>query len=133
MFFARGQHADDDDADMVTEMLNCVGLVEEMPEHLMDAVTGLSGNGPAYVSITSSGLARGSQYPYPSFFRQKVQKMSSFKLETTHFYLICENKVPDFWTSHPPLGKKSNFGSPFQRILAVTLLFDLKHEYKEMP
>ena len=35
---------------MVTEMLNCVGLVEEMPESHMDAVTGLSGNGPAYVS-----------------------------------------------------------------------------------
>ncbi len=48
--FARGTHADDEDADMVTEMLNCVGLVEEMPEHHMDAVTGLSGNGPAYVS-----------------------------------------------------------------------------------
>ena len=48
--FARGLHAEDHDGDMVTEMLNCVGLVEEMPEDLMDAVTGLSGNGPAYVS-----------------------------------------------------------------------------------
>ena len=38
------------DGDLVAEMLNCVGLVEEMPEELMDAVTGLSGNGPAYVS-----------------------------------------------------------------------------------
>ncbi len=47
--FARGTHADSDDADLVTEMLNCVGLVEEMPEYKMDAVTGLSGNGPAYV------------------------------------------------------------------------------------
>ena len=50
--FARGSHVEDEDADRVTEMLNCVGLVEEMPEHLMDAVTGLSGNGPAYVSHT---------------------------------------------------------------------------------
>ena len=47
--FARGKNADSDDADLVTEMLNCVGLVEEMPESHMDAVTGLSGNGPAYV------------------------------------------------------------------------------------
>ena len=48
--FARGTHVQNEDADIVTEMLNCVGLVEEMPEHHMDAVTGLSGNGPAYVS-----------------------------------------------------------------------------------
>ena len=54
--FARGSHADNEDADLVTEMLNCVGLVEEMPEHLMDAVTGLSGNGPAYVSCLPSVL-----------------------------------------------------------------------------
>ena len=54
--FARGSHADNEDADLVTEMLNCVGLVEEMPEHLMDAVTGLSGNGPAYVSCLTSVL-----------------------------------------------------------------------------
>ena len=49
--FTRGSNADDSDGDLVREMLSCVGLVEEMPEHLMDAVTGLSGNGPAYVSI----------------------------------------------------------------------------------
>ena len=35
--------------ELVREMLNCVGLVEEVPESHMDAVTGLSGNGPAYV------------------------------------------------------------------------------------
>ena len=52
--FSRGSHVEEDDADRVTEMLNCVGLVEEMPEHLMDAVTGLSGNGPAYVRIVFS-------------------------------------------------------------------------------
>ena len=50
--FTLGSAANGEDADMVTEMLNCVGLVEQMPEYLMDAVTGLSGNGPAYVSIT---------------------------------------------------------------------------------
>ncbi len=47
--FTRGQNVSDGDADLVTEMLNCIGLVEEMPEFNMDAVTGLSGNGPSYV------------------------------------------------------------------------------------
>lgn len=37
-------------------MLSCVGLVEEMPESHMDAVTGLGGNGPAYVSPFSIPL-----------------------------------------------------------------------------
>ncbi|KAI0236718.1 Pyrroline-5-carboxylate reductase 1, mitochondrial [Lamellibrachia satsuma] len=51
--------ADDGDCDLVTEMLNCVGLVEEMPEELMDAATGLSGNGPAYGFVAIQALADG--------------------------------------------------------------------------
>ena len=48
--FTMGKHARREDAHIVSQMLGSVGLVEEMPEHNMDAVTGLSGNGPAYVS-----------------------------------------------------------------------------------
>lgn len=57
--FARGKNADDGDCDLVTEMLNCVGLVEQMPEDLMDAATGLSGNGPAYGFVAIQALADG--------------------------------------------------------------------------
>ncbi|CAD5120179.1 DgyrCDS8752 [Dimorphilus gyrociliatus] len=57
--FTRGKHANESDADLVTEMLNCVGLVEEMPETLMDTVTGLSGSGPAYAFVTIEALADG--------------------------------------------------------------------------
>ena len=48
--FSRGQYVYEQDSELVTQMLQCTGIVEEMPEILMDAVTGLSGSGPAYVS-----------------------------------------------------------------------------------
>ena len=53
--FTLGLHASRDDADLVAKMLSSVGLIEEMPEQNMDAVTGLSGNGPAYVSSVMLG------------------------------------------------------------------------------
>tara|TARA_A100001037_G_C15108865_1_gene617902 strand:+ start:1065 stop:1874 length:810 start_codon:yes stop_codon:yes gene_type:complete len=39
----------EDDMSLALELFSSVGIVEEVPEILMDAVTGLSGSGPAYV------------------------------------------------------------------------------------
>lgn len=47
--FVRGSSASDEDAKIVTNLLNSVGTCEEVGEYLLDAVTGLSGSGPAYV------------------------------------------------------------------------------------
>ena len=44
--YTRGKHATPADAKLVKGMLSCVGSAEEVPEKLMDAVTGLSGSGP---------------------------------------------------------------------------------------
>lgn len=46
--FARGSHATDRDSDDVRRVLGTVGTVDEVSEQLLDAVTGLSGSGPAY-------------------------------------------------------------------------------------
>ncbi|HEX7168305.1 MAG TPA: pyrroline-5-carboxylate reductase [Acidimicrobiales bacterium] len=53
---AGGTAADDDDLAWAQRVLGSVGTVVRVPEHLMDAVTGLSGSGPAYVFLVAEAL-----------------------------------------------------------------------------
>ncbi|MEM7435902.1 MAG: pyrroline-5-carboxylate reductase [Myxococcota bacterium] len=46
---AGGAHASDDDLALTTRLFESVGLVVRVPEARIDAVTGVSGSGPAYV------------------------------------------------------------------------------------
>ena len=56
---ATGSAATADDAKLISELLATVGLVEVVPEPLLDAVTGLSGSGPAYVFQIIEALSDG--------------------------------------------------------------------------
>jgi pyrroline-5-carboxylate reductase len=53
---AGGTHADDDDLSWAEAILGAVGDVVRVPERLLDAVTGLSGSGPAYVFLVAEAL-----------------------------------------------------------------------------
>lgn len=55
-----GTHATDDDAQKTYALMSSVGLALSVEERMMDAVTGLSGSGPAYVFIIVEALADGA-------------------------------------------------------------------------
>ncbi len=57
--FSLGGSATRDDAALVEKMLSAVGIAVEVPEGLLDAVTGLSGSGPAYVYQIIEALSDG--------------------------------------------------------------------------
>ena len=54
-----GSAAREADLAWAEEVLGAVGVVVRVPEHLLDAVTGLSGSGPAYVFLVAEALAEG--------------------------------------------------------------------------
>ena len=56
---ALGSKATSEHSELATEIFSAVGKVVRVAEGMMDAVTGLSGSGPGYVSIVIEALADG--------------------------------------------------------------------------
>jgi pyrroline-5-carboxylate reductase len=57
--YAAGAHATEQDMEKVSAILNSFGIGMPMEEKYLDAVTGLSGSGPAYVFMFMEALAEG--------------------------------------------------------------------------
>lgn len=58
--YAPGEHASQKDLDQVGMILGSVGLAVPVEERHLDAVTGLSGSGPAYVFLFMESLVEGA-------------------------------------------------------------------------
>ena len=56
---ARGERTTNDDINRVRHIFSAVGLVVEIPEAQIDAVTALSGSGPAFVYTVIEAMAQG--------------------------------------------------------------------------
>jgi pyrroline-5-carboxylate reductase len=59
--YSLAESATAEDGRMVAELLSAVGIAREVPEDMLDAVTGLSGSGPAFVYSMIEALAEGGQ------------------------------------------------------------------------
>jgi pyrroline-5-carboxylate reductase len=56
---AAGTTATEADLELAERLLGAVGIVVRVPEKMLDAVTGLSGSGPAYVFLLAEALIEG--------------------------------------------------------------------------
>ncbi len=57
---ARGSQATSSDLEIALDLFGCVGKTVEISESLMDAVTGLSGSGPAFVLLSIEAMVDGA-------------------------------------------------------------------------
>lgn len=96
---AGGRYAEDIHVSRTRTIFEAVGSVEVLPERLMDAVTGLSGSGPAYVymiieALTDGGVKQG--LPRPQAFRLAAQTVfgsAKLVLETGRHPAILRDEV----------------------------------------
>jgi len=57
---ARGTRASASDIEIALALFGCVGTAVEVPESMLDAVTGLSGSGPAFALLAIEAMADGA-------------------------------------------------------------------------
>lgn len=57
--YCRGRWTQSEDAELTRHLFSALGVIYEVNESLMDAVTGLSGSGPAFIAVVIEALADG--------------------------------------------------------------------------
>lgn len=94
-----GRHATAGHVALAREVFCAVGTVEEVPEALLDAVTGLSGSGPAYIymvveALTDGGVKQGIPRPIAArLAAQTVLGAAKLVIETGKHPAILRDEV----------------------------------------
>ena len=97
--FCLGGHASDDDADLVRKLLGAVGVVVQLAETQLNAVTGLSGSGPAFVyqvieALSDAGVCVGlSRDVAQSLATQTVLGAAKMVAETSEHPAVLKDRV----------------------------------------
>ena len=96
---AAGRHATAEHLALARAVFEAVGKVEIVPENLMDAVTGLSGSGPAYIymvieALTDGGVKQGLPRPIAArLAAQTVYGSAKLVIETGKHPAILRDEV----------------------------------------
>ncbi len=96
---AAGQHAKDDDVEATRRMFDAVGMTVVLDESQLDAVTGLSGSGPAYVfliieALSDAGVKMGlSRYNAQALAAQTVLGSAKLLIETKEHPGVLKDMV----------------------------------------
>ncbi len=97
--FSLGPKATEEDARLVEQLLSAVGLAYRVEEKLLDAVTGLSGSGPAFVYMVIEALSDGGvRMGLPrsiatTLAAQTVRGAAEMVLETREHTSVLKDRV----------------------------------------
>jgi len=97
--YAAGNAATDDDTQLVAKLLGAVGIAFQVAENQLDAVTGLSGSGPAYVytmieAMSDGGVRMGlPRVTATALAAQTVYGAAKMVLETAEHPGVLKDRV----------------------------------------
>ena len=97
--YSLGERATADDRKLIADLLEAVGIAFEVEEKLMDAVTGLSGSGPAFVYLVIEALSDGGvrmglpRHVAASLAAQTVRGAAEMVLSTGEHPAVLKDRV----------------------------------------
>ncbi len=136
---AGGQYTDDRHLEMARALFMAVGKVEVVPEYLMDAVTGLSGSGPAYIymvieALTDGGVKQGlTRSTALKLAAQTVYGAAKLVLETgKHPAILRDEVTTPGGTSIAAVAELESHGLRTMLINAVATATRRSHELSQL-